>query len=1793
MKRLQEQEEQERMDRLESERLKRIEEERKAAERILQMKMEEKARERQALEEAEARKLRDQEETKRLMLENMQRKMKADEEQKQRELEAERVRPKRLEVSDNPFLQRLEQMNKQKEIKEKAEQEVKQKKKKIWKKKSKEVLRMSRLMLAQALSKEKLATPEGKKLIKAVSKEILKVMSRENLKKSNCSLKRSRDNLRGSRDLLRTRSKGKLSKEALLSPGNQCTSLTDQPTKKDMQNYLISHVLFDGSEDVQSEQNKRMSKQQLSRVEENEKAEEEDREEKMFELYKQEMERYLDFIGQDAKDYKKKKTKKKVNKNVSEDEAAAAAAEKKLLINVGSIKNQFETLASPEVQEVEPPKPVKKKVGKINTKDLFAEQEKEREEELKAMKKKKKEYIPVIIDRDAFERTVGRFAAPTEPEIKVEPLKREKKVWQPPGIKVQEPEPEPEPEEEAEEEIEEQVLEEEPEPEPEPEPELTEEQRVAKMNIFERIQYELDKVKVKEAEQKKHIERENKKREIARQIQEQIEAIKALDKEKKNQEEEEIPTWVKLVQDPEARRKYKQQGSLEDPKPAGESEEKTEEKPEVDDTPQWIKIIKERQAQLRKFEIEYKARKEENDEKIKELSEKKKEIEEERPSFMAKKPDDLVIKTFSSVKDQFENQSGDDTTSPTSPKVISPYEINPERVRMIKEQLLKSREEKEKKVEKKDEGFLARKCSAIKNKLEQAFSAPNGVERKLSVKKPKKIINVAENPTIEQLLTEKKRQNAEKNWSYKQKDIKDLYQLLEVNQNVSTKFKDKVKEVEEHSSQVANKKKELLNLQEKIEVKEVEEYTDLMDRVHSYLSANEALSPEEQAFRNTIEGYLNLIQDDSKVVKKKKAKTKDAKDTLTTKSIQTRKLEMEQSKANGVDVRKSHTINKLDLSQYEQHDEEKLMERNSTEVGQGWTSSIRDQLIKSTQPQANGDAKITRKMKLIQVDHPKSVEESLKELKEQRQYEWQWKQKKISDLQTFIKKNEEKLRIEIPEPIKIQADEVKENIHYDVQLEDYMKLMDGIRNYLEKDDDKSKDTAIIKESLCDYLDLIEVDDDSPQEHSQFEWRSLGKVKDMKDGLENINDNDAKSDLKAVGKLNTKLFEKVETNDKPKSVVRTSNFYCNLIKNHLERPQEASGSSDGHIARKMKIVQVHEPESYEELLNQLKSRRQDEWKWKQKTIDELNNFLRTNEHGSKITANLDTNTKRFQTDTDLMNLRAKSEALAKSIQERDKTMKAFMNDLHEFSDKPSENTDEVVFKEGIKAFIDLIDEKNHEDHHNGVLPDIMNPITLDSKKEKYLGELNKQSVKVNSNKKVGKVDTKTLLTKKPQDEKKKEAVIGANKASLIKKMFESTKNGSMSRTMSELNLKPNKRPKVLIDTMKNETTKMPEMPMLQRRSSVKRQVSIPSYFSSDLKPSSSKTNQLPKEKPKGEWDHIDDPEEKKKAILAKYGFKEHLVKDYDDDPLEGVETIPNHILADEILYKKYMKENLDLDSSNESIPEQKKDPKQGSFSSLMNILSAVKKATMQKNAMDSRQRLDNISQQANETRLSASAQDLSQIPGSCINLRQHFEQREDEEHPYQLQSKKAVLKSPSCSNLGTLWSNHVNTHSSSTEHLDKSFIKAGLVTNLKDHLISNGEQHQQKSYALNDPVKRQSLSHLDLDENDEKFRQSDVKLELEALRSSNQNKGIFRLEKGRSNYDGLRRAQSHIEVVSESTEKLNLDDKELAELRASNQRVKAMFEANAPRYKYGGSGDLLNEEPKRGELISFNFKIIFL
>ena len=55
--------------------------------------------------------------------------------------------------------------------------------------------------------------------------------------------------------------------------------------------------------------------------------------------------------------------------------------------------------------------------------------------------------------------------------------------------------------------------------------------------------------------------------------------------------------------------------------------------------------------------------------------------------------------------------------------------------------------------------------------------------------------------------------------------------------------------------------------------------------------------------------------------------------------------------------------------------------------------------------------------------------------------------------------------------------------------------------------------------------------------------------------------------------------------------------------------------------------------------------------------------------------------------------------------------------------------------------------------------------------------------------------------------------------------------------------------------------------------------------------------------KSKWDEISDPEERKRAILAKHGFKPHTGSDSKTSSnIDDVDTIPEHILKDEVLYR---------------------------------------------------------------------------------------------------------------------------------------------------------------------------------------------------------------------------------------------------------------------------------------------------
>ena len=278
-----------------------------------------------------------------------------------------------------------------------------------------------------------------------------------------------------------------------------------------------------------------------------------------------------------------------------------------------------------------------------------------------------------------------------------------------------------------------------------------------------------------------------------------------------------------------------------------------------------------------------------------------------------------------------------------------------------------------------------------------------------------------------------------------------------------------------------------------------------------------------------------MIEESEQSTKKNKKTAKSDKKVtknnheLPTRSIQAIKLSMEQENLNqNADASKSSNIGKLNITQFEQpkEDERKL----SVPMGQSYTSSIRNQLIKTNLPKDDADQpRISRKMKLKYIETPKSIEESLKELKAQRMYEWQWKHKKIEQLQDFIEKNKDVAKIEVPTKSTAFVDNNSENISYDSELVDYMKMMDNIKDFLQKDAESSTEKKVFKESLCSYLDLIEVDEDveDGNEMMNFEWGSANQVKYLSEKMEKQDsdqEHKACDGYRTIGKLDTKKFE---------------------------------------------------------------------------------------------------------------------------------------------------------------------------------------------------------------------------------------------------------------------------------------------------------------------------------------------------------------------------------------------------------------------------------------------------------------------------------------------------------------------------------------------------------------------------------------------------------------------------------------------------------------------------------------------
>ena len=250
------------------------------------------------------------------------------------------------------------------------------------------------------------------------------------------------------------------------------------------------------------------------------------------------------------------------------------------------------------------------------------------------------------------------------------------------------------------------------------------------MGVRERIQYELARIAEQEEATRARIARENKKRELVRQIREEMAKIRGLDvgavEGSPHTEVEDIPGWVKMVQSanwkgaakPSQFEKDMQTGPREarlpDVDKPGEMHEEDSNKSEESEATEDIETDAKPGMTF-----------EESVSALLSLIEEEK-SPKPKATLMSKKPKDVRVncslKAVSEAKHKFEELShnGASPTSPASQQQhILDHEINRLNVQRARESLLKTQQQKpsEAKADGGGKGVFRKKCSDIKEML--------------------------------------------------------------------------------------------------------------------------------------------------------------------------------------------------------------------------------------------------------------------------------------------------------------------------------------------------------------------------------------------------------------------------------------------------------------------------------------------------------------------------------------------------------------------------------------------------------------------------------------------------------------------------------------------------------------------------------------------------------------------------------------------------------------------------------------------------------------------------------------------------------------------------------------------------------------------------------------------------------------------------------------------------------------------------------------------------------------------
>ena len=795
-------------------------------------------------------------------------------------------------------------------------------------------------------------------------------------------------------------------------------------------------------------------------------------------------------------------------------------------------------------------------------------------------------------------------------------------------------------------------------------------------------------------------------------------------------------------------------------------------------------------------------------------------------------------------------------------------------------------------------------------------------------------------------------------------------------------------------------------------------------------------------------------------------------------------------------------------------------------------------------------------------------------------HQWKYKQKTIEDLQKYIHNVKEKENVEkqTASPVNNEYSGLFKHINFasrleeeEKKMEEFEKFMDEIHDFLETDTTTENESAF-KWGIHSYIDMIEGSQEEKTdiavkyERKLTEKEKVPKLSDIKAKLERrpsllrTDTND-----REIGKLNVASFLS-NTEESPglnseatNSSVGSENV--SKTKSLFEATERTEAEWEKTVVRR-KLIEPAMGQLRDDSLP-IQNKKVHDWKYKKKDLQELQSFISKNKDIASSTL-LKANQKMIDQGDDLSSRKIldDSTALVSRIVDRDAEFESFMSELKDYMNESSACSEQQDVKDNIRQYLELIGP--HQSPHNRAseMPEIGSARKIRDIKQSLSSSNEKSSSKTVNTDLIGKV---THFFKKNTNQKMESSnvvkenissLLEPGKARLMKMSLES--KPKLARCSSAIELPVTKLPKknLLSFTRKDPEAGGPSLASLKSRKEEKPR----RLFSEARKPEVAQPGRQEKAKAptyKSPWESIEDPEEKRKAILAKYGLKTDRNRQDDQDDMEEILNYENKDDMKEYereLHKRYFLCDSSDNSSRDSSPEPAQ-TKTGSHSSLLSILNVMKKAANTKSFSDSKAKVLDFGKSCP----SKSEVDLSEISRSCSDVRNRFENYQAQPSQARKQSlfdeeeEKSMLD---ISNKKARWENAASS-SSYTSASNEELMQIQSISRIKDQLSSNrngggggggGEDGQ-----------------LSLQE------------ELEELRQSSKLKNMFRLEKGRGEAGagpGLRRTNSCIGVTGERLPE-DLDEDTLAEVSLSNKMVKAMFEENAPKYKFGGSGSQVN------------------